>query len=109
MSLDERIAHNESVFRDVNERIEQGRWPGEPAKPVAFRCECARLGCNKLVELTPVEYEHVRADPRHFLLLDGHELPQFEVVVERHGDYVVVEKTGEAGAAAAASDPREEG
>jgi hypothetical protein len=107
MNLDERIAHNESVFRDVNERIERGSWPGEPAKPVAFRCECARLGCNMLVELTLAEYEHVRADPRHFLLLEGHELPAFEVVVERRDTYVVVEKTGEAGAAATASDPRE--
>jgi hypothetical protein len=107
VSIEQRIAHNEGVFRDINERIEQGRWPGEPQTRVAFRCECARLGCNLLVELTLREYEHVRADSRRFLLIDGHELPQAEVVVERHEDYVVVEKTGEAGLAAAASDPRE--
>jgi hypothetical protein len=35
-----------------------------------------------------------------------HDLPQAEVVVERHRTYVVVEKTGDAGALAEATDPR---
>jgi riboflavin synthase len=50
-----RVAANEVRFRGVNEAIERGRWPGEEDKPVGFRCECARLGCNQVIELTVVE------------------------------------------------------
>ena len=106
MSVEDRLAHNEAVFRDVNERIEKNLWANEPDEPVAFRCECARLGCNVLVELTLRTYEDVRADPRHFVLLPGHEIPAVERVVETHPEYLVVEKTGEAGEVAEATDPR---
>jgi hypothetical protein len=94
---DRRLAANEDVFRDVNEGIVRGQWPGDPEAPVGFRCECARPGCNELVALTLVAYEQVRAHPRRFVIVSGHELPEVEVVVERHGPYSVVEKVGEAG------------
>jgi hypothetical protein len=106
MSVEDRLAHNEAVFRDVNERIEKGHWPDGPDQPVAFRCECASLGCNMLVELTLRAYEHVRADPRHFVLLPGHEIPDVDRVLEAHPQYLVVEKTGDAGEVAEATDPR---
>jgi hypothetical protein len=107
LRVEDRIGHNEAVFRNLNERIEQGRWPGERDKPAAFRCECAALGCNQLVDLTPAEYEHVRANPRRFLMVSGHELDEVEIVVERHPTHVVVEKTGAAGAVAEERDPRD--
>jgi hypothetical protein len=108
VSAGERIGHNEAVFRDINERIEAGRWPGEPGEPIAFRCECASLGCNLLIELTLAEYERVRADSRHFVLAAGHEIADVELVVERGAGHVVVEKVGEAGRAAEETDPRED-
>jgi hypothetical protein len=104
--LQRRVAANESAFREVNEAIERGLWQGEESSLVAFRCECASLDCTNMVELTPREYEHVRADPRRFLVLRGHQLPEVETVVETCERYVVVEKQAEAGAAAEASDPR---
>lgn len=104
--LQRRVAANESVFRKVNDAIERGLWPGEADSPVAFRCECASLQCNRLVELTPTAYERVRANPRRFLVLRGHELPEVETVVESHDDYVVVQKRAEAGKAAEGADPR---
>ncbi len=102
-----RVAANESVFREVNEAIERGVWPGEEDSLVAFRCECASLECDQLLELTPNEYERVRADPRRFLLVGGHELPDVETVVETYERYVVVEKRAAAGEQAEASDPRD--
>jgi hypothetical protein len=69
----ERVAHNENVFRELNERIEAGHWPGDEANGVAFRCECGDLGCNLLLELTPADYERVRAHPRRFVVAPGHE------------------------------------
>jgi hypothetical protein len=91
----------------VNESIERGRWPGEEDVPAAFRCECGRLGCNELLELTVREYERVRANPRRFLVAVGHQLPDAEDVVETSESYLVVEKRGEAGEVAEATNPRD--
>jgi hypothetical protein len=102
----DRIAQNEQVFRQINERIEAGHWPADPAELVAFRCECASLGCNQLIELTLGDYEGVRADARHFVLLPGHEIPAVERIVDRRAAYLVVEKVGLAGKVAEATDPR---
>jgi hypothetical protein len=101
-----RIAHNESVFRDINERIASGHWPGDSDGVAAFRCECGSLACNQLVEVTLAVYEQVREDPRHFLLIPGHEIPAVEVVVAADAGYIVVEKIGVAGKVAEATDPR---
>jgi hypothetical protein len=35
-----RIGEKESLFRETNEGIEPGLWPGEEDQRVAFRCEC---------------------------------------------------------------------
>lgn len=105
--LARRVAANEDVFRRVNEGIERGRWPNEPDAEISFRCECARLGCNRLLTLTLAEYEQVRANPRRFVLLDGHELPEMERVVDRRGGIVVVEKIGAGGEEAETLDRRD--
>ncbi len=101
-----RMADNESLFRDVNEGIKRGRWPGEGDGLVGFRCECARIGCNTMVSMTPGEYEQVRAHPRRFMMVPGHELDDVETVVETRLGYIVVEKRDEAGRKAEATDPR---
>jgi hypothetical protein len=103
----ERIAQNESAIRVVNERVEAGQWPNEPARSIAFLCECARLGCNVRLAMTVVEYERVRANPRRFILAPGHEIAGVDEVVERHDGYVVAEKVGAAGRGASELDPRD--
>jgi hypothetical protein len=104
--FEQRIAGNEAVFRQVNEALKAGQWPGEEDSPVAFRCECGQLGCSRLIELKLTDYERVRAHPRRFLIASDHEIPMAETVVETHDRYVVVEKAGEAGRLAEATDPR---
>jgi len=104
--IERRLAANEAVFREVNEAIERGHWPGEEDARGAFRCECARLDCSKLVSLTPRKYEHIRSNSRHFVVRPGHENAELETVVERTADYVVVEKLGDAAREAEATDPR---
>jgi hypothetical protein len=99
-------AANEMVLRQVNEAIERGQWPGEDTEPSAFRCECASLDCNRLLEITHNAYEAVRADPRSFVVAPGHEQPDVETVIETHPAYVVVEKRDEPGRLAQATDPR---
>lgn len=105
-TVQERLGANEAVFREINEGIERGQWPGEEDSPVSFRCECARLGCNELIELSLREYERVRANPRRFILLPGHERLDVEKVVERNPGYVVVEKIEAAAEHAIETDPR---
>jgi hypothetical protein len=103
--VERRIAANEARFREVNEAISRGQWPGD-AEAVGFRCECALLGCNRVVELTFPEYEHVRAHSRRFVIVPGHEQLEVERVVETRSGYAVVEKLDEAGHCAEKTDPR---
>jgi hypothetical protein len=102
----QRAAANEATIRDVNEGIERGQWPGEEDSQVGFRCECAQLGCNQLVELSVREYEAIRAHPRRFVVIPGHEVPEIETVVEARPGYVIVEKRDQAGEVAEDRDPR---
>ena len=103
--MEERIeqrARNESLFREVNDRIEelsenveaQGIAP--EGGLIEFHCECGRDGCTERVQMTVAEYQHVRADNDRFALAPGHETPEMEVVVERGDRFVVVDKLPEA-------------
>jgi hypothetical protein len=102
-----RMAANEARLRELNEAIERGQWPGEDGKLVGFRCECARLGCDQVIELTTAEYEQVREHPRRFVLVQGHDVPAEDTVVVSGAGWIVVEKRDSAGAVAEATDPRE--
>jgi hypothetical protein len=87
----QRVAMNEATFRKVNEGMETGQ--GSEGL-LTFVCECGRLGCNKLIGLSRAEYERVRANPRRFAIVDGHQIDEVEDVVERADRYIVVEKRG---------------
>jgi predicted ThiF/HesA family dinucleotide-utilizing enzyme len=87
----QRVAMNEATFRKVNEGMAAGQ---EPTGLLTFVCECGRLGCNKLMALTRAEYEAVRANPRRFAIVDGHEIEEVEDVIERFDRFIVVEKRG---------------
>ena len=105
-AVDEKNARNQVVFRDVNEHIAEitGEW-GQTGVSL-FICECSNHECSEALEIVPGEYERVRGDGARFVIQDGHQLPQLERVVERHGRFLVVEKLGRAGSIARASDPR---
>ena len=101
-----RIARNESLFREANEAIKRGLWPEQEDQLIRFRCECA-MECGQPVEVSPREYEHVRQDGRTFIVLEGHEVPGAEEVVEQHEQYSVVRKIGAGGDEADELDPRD--
>jgi hypothetical protein len=102
----ERFARNESLFREVNERIADVSRRFAIADELEFLCECGRADCLAAVEVTRAHYEEIRAEPDRFLVARGHERDDIEVVLEHREDYSVVRKVGEAGDLAAASDPR---
>jgi hypothetical protein len=93
----ERLALNEALFRDVNDRIREISATFERKEATYdFVCECSDPACTQRVVLTVAEYEHVRSDPTRFVVAKGHALPEVESVVDRAKDHVVVEKEGAA-------------
>jgi SpoU rRNA methylase family enzyme len=98
-----RAAKNQSLFREVNERIEELR-PDEML--IDFACECSDTDCTASLTLSIEEYESVRRFPTHFLVMPGHELDEVERVAEQNERYAVVEKFGAGGPAAVRLDPR---
>ena len=98
----ERLARNQTIFRELNERIQE---LADPDGPIRFVCECSHVGCEATVELGRAEYESVRSESTHFVVASGHNLPEIERVVGRTDGYAVVEKMiGKA--FSKASDPR---
>ena len=103
-AADEQVAVNETLFRDVNEGIEEGRSARDGLVP--FVCECGVIGCTEVVELTLAEYEGVRAGSRRVLVAPGHGA-DFDEVREEHERYRVVSKPeGPLGEHADRTDPR---
>jgi hypothetical protein len=101
----ERLAKNQSFFRQVNERIKDVA-NGVDDETFEFLCECSDPRCTARISLKLADYEWVRANPARFVLAPGHDAPQVEHVVERNDVHVVVEKHGVAGHVAAKLDPR---
>jgi hypothetical protein len=104
---EERLARNEVLFRDVNERIEQIAVPQGPDPHVfEFLCECSNVDCTLRLPMTLAAYEEVRSDSALFVVAPGHDRPEVEEVLRRTDAYQVVKKEGEAAQLAAARDPR---
>lgn len=91
----ERAASNQSVFREVNERLEDLAETFQyVAKTATFTCECASLECVKQMEMSLDEYEAVRSDPNRFAVLPGHVYRDVENVLSENDRFVVVAKLG---------------
>ena len=107
--MDERakqIARNESLFREVNERIEELAETMYKSAHGGFLCECGDVDCSETLSLMLDVYERVRDDPHRFVIKRGHQIAEFEKVVEETDEYAVVEKEGDAAEVAERLDPR---
>jgi hypothetical protein len=107
VDVPERVARNEAIFREVNERIlEVGEQP-EQGSPLDLVCECSDTACVGRVRVAAGDYEAVRRNPRRFIIVPGHLWhPELEREVARLPGYVILEKFDEAGDVAAETDPR---
>ena len=104
---EERVARNESLFREVNERIKQVNIGLATIEATDFLCECGDEGCTQPISLTMSEYDAVRADPTHFAIVAGHLVPDIEHVILSTERYAVVAKTDpDAVKVAVTEDPR---
>ncbi|MHB8470216.1 MAG: hypothetical protein ACYDCH_10740 [Gaiellaceae bacterium] len=96
-SVEERLARNEVMFRAINERIRElaSRFDHLDEEDVSFVCECADETCVERVELSPAQYDEMRALPARFVVVPGHEAtPLVERVIFRSNDFVIVRKVG---------------
>jgi hypothetical protein len=77
--------------REVEETLTV-RGVAEPSPFGEYFCECGLETCTAKILLTPEEYERVRADPRHFAIVRGHEIDAVERVVATTDRFAMVEK-----------------
>jgi hypothetical protein len=105
-----RIGRNESLFREVNDRIERVSESLQvTTDTLRILCECGNASCTEQITLPVSEYERVRADAELFFVRKGHELPDVEHIVEQYDDYDVVRKEpGDAARLAHRLDPRDQ-
>lgn len=101
----DRLARNETLFREVNERVEEINV-GAGLDFIEFLCECGDADCTEAVSLTQSEYEQIRADPLLFVVLPGHAVPEVENIVSGSDRFQVVRKQQEEAHIARATDPR---
>lgn len=104
---EKRMAENETLFREVNERVSTLSDRLGPDVPYEYLCECANPDCTFRIALSTSEYEGIRADPRQFLVLPMHYTPEVETLVAENHAYWIVRKTGEAGEFVEQLDPRQ--
>jgi hypothetical protein len=95
MSKEERVAHNEAFFRDLNERKAEWIKSGQPT--AGFRCECWRIDCGARIRLSWPEWEEVRSKANRFAVAPEHIDIEVEEVVREFPHFWIVEKRGEAG------------
>ncbi|HEY8192678.1 MAG TPA: hypothetical protein VIF36_02025 [Gaiellaceae bacterium] len=103
-----RIGQNEVIFREVNERLrELGESFSVLSELAEFVCECGDTSCTERVQMRLSDYEGIRSDPKWFLVVKGHDEPDYERVIEEREAYAVVEKLpGGPAEIAISDDPR---
>ena len=104
---EERIALNEAVVREVNEKVEQTRESAPGNSFMHIVCECGYDRCDEIIALTKDEYEGIRNDPRQFCVVQEHVIEDVEAAVEENDRFVIVAKReGTPAEVAIRTDPR---
>jgi hypothetical protein len=100
----ERLARNQALFREVNERLLE-LSDGFQDGSMQFVCECSSEDCTLTVDMNHNEYESVRAHSTFFVVVTGHEILEVENVVDRQNGWTIVQKVTESDYAIE-TDPR---
>ena len=92
---EERIAHNEALCRELNER--KVRWLRSGLPAAGFRCECWELGCGSRLRLSIKEWKEAREAPNRFVVAPEHVARDVETIIQEYPTFWLVEKDGDAG------------
>jgi hypothetical protein len=107
---EERLARNEAIFREINERtrsLQERFGPEDPTTAFEeFLCECGDQLCVERVKLTVREYEMVRDEATQFVVRPGHSVARIERTLLENDRYAVVIKLGDSAKVAEDRDPR---
>ena len=104
---EERIALNEALFRQVNERVAELLTDlGDSSASIEIFCECGAGDCIEKIPVGRQVYERVREHPACFLIVTGHQMTDVERLVESGDTFQIVEKHDEEAVIARATDPR---
>ena len=101
---EKQLAMNESLLREINERVEERVEESVGSETVVIICECADLECTERLVLTADEFRQLRSDPAQFAVTPGHATVTVEEVVARNERFEIVRKLGYAGDVAEALD-----
>jgi hypothetical protein len=106
---EERVGRNEAMYRATNREIEHAAEAlGEGADDeLELICECGQPDCTATLTLTIADYDDIHRQRDRFVVAPGHENPAIERTVKETDGFVVVDKFGEAEAAAEAEEERE--
>lgn len=107
-----RAARNQSLFREINERVRDLNEGFSLLLPLGeWVCECADHLCAERISLSASEYEAVRENGTNFVVAPGlaHVWEDVERVTERTDRYWIVETLGEAAVESERVDPRVRG
>ncbi|TMM25960.1 MAG: hypothetical protein E6F94_07320 [Actinobacteria bacterium] len=100
----ERLARNQALFREVNERLLE-LSDGFQDGSMQFVCECSNEDCTETVTMNHQAYESVRAHSTFFVIVSGHEILQVEKVIDSRDGWTIVQKVTESDYAVE-TDPR---
>jgi hypothetical protein len=105
----ERAARNQSLYREINEKIAELNQTFAEAgiETSEWICECADVNCTVRLHATLDEYEHVRSNPRTFMIAIGHLYPEVERTVSENDRFTIVQKLDNGGELAETLDPRQ--
>jgi hypothetical protein len=104
---EERIALNEALFRQVNERVAETLTEmGDSSAMIEIFCECGENECTEKIQVGRDLYEQVRQHPARFLIATGHDAPEVERVIESGDSFQIVEKHSEQAVIERATNPR---
>ena len=91
----ERLARNQALFREVNERMLELNDGFQDGSSMVFVCECSNVDCTATMTIGRENYESVRAHPTFFAIASGHELLEIEKVIDERNDFTIVQKLTE--------------
>ena len=92
---EERIARNEVLFREINERLKEMQETFDVLTDRSeFVCECGNVECTERIEMSLQEYERLRSEPTAFAVVPGHQAEDVEDVVETTPTHLIVRKRG---------------
>jgi hypothetical protein len=107
VTASERVAANEAMFRQLNERLADLLDElGADADNFEIFCECGDDSCVERITIQRDVYEQARKHPDRFIVVAEHVVPGLERAVVEAPGFRVIEKHPAEAAIARATDPR---